>query len=182
MIGSNSMQKGFTLLEIIVAATIFAIVSSAISTLFLVGVKGQRSALATQNVIENTRLAFEQMSRQIRVAQRDETGSCTGDKKTTFDAGGATLTFLDSRGRCVTYQTAGNKIQMKQGSGAFFDLTSDDILVKSLEFEVSGRLATDGAQPKVTIFVEAEGSGAKSEDAVKIFLQTTSSVRNLDVP
>lgn len=182
MIGDKGMQKGFTLLEIIVAATIFAIASSAISALFLVGVKGQRNALATQNVVENTRLALELMSRQIRMAQRDETGSCVGEQKTTFNAGGAALTFLDSLGRCVTYQTAGNKIQMKQGSGAFLDLTSDDILVETLEFEVSGRLATDGVQPRVTMFLAAKASGTKPEDAVKILLETTASVRNLDVP
>lgn len=175
-------EEGFTLLEMIVAATIFAIVISIISALFLAGVRGQRSALATQNIIENTRLAIEQMSRQIRVAQRDEVGSCTGDARTTFNSGGVALSFIDSLGRCTTYQRSGGKIQMKQASGLFLDLTSDDIVINSLVFEVSGRSATDGVQPRVTIFLDAVSSGAKPEDAVKILLQTTSSVRNLDVP
>lgn len=176
------MKNGFTMLEVIVATTIFSIAVSSLSALFLVAVRTQRNVLAQQDLIDNTRYALEHMSRQIRMAKRDETGFCVGDANSSFTAGGNSLTFIDYRGDCLTYDTVGEKIRVKVGSATAIDLSSQNIRANSLYFEVMGRSAYDGQQPRVTIYLDAEASGATPETSPKILLQTTISARNIDTP
>jgi prepilin-type N-terminal cleavage/methylation domain-containing protein len=177
------MTRGFTLIEITVAATIFAIAMSAIASLFVASVRGQRNIVAHQNLADNTRVVLEQMSRQIRMAQRDESGSCTGEAGTTYTASGTNLKFIDYRGNCLTYEIFLTKIRMRQNTGrTFLDLTSDDIRVNRLNFDVRGRSSQDGEQPRVTIVIEAEAAGAIPETSPGIALETTVSPRNIDVP
>lgn len=181
----NNTNKGFTLLEMLVAATIFSIAIGSLSSLFVMGTRGQRNVFATQNLVSNTRYALEYMSRQIRMAQRDDNGSCTGTPRTTFAAAPSFLTFLDSKGNCVIYRKAGGKIEQDPGDGSNLALTSDDIQVLRLDFEVQGETAKDGLQPRVTVFIEADpvglgGLGAGAFPGIQ--LQTTVSTRNLDVP
>lgn len=173
-------MRGFTLIEIIVAMTIFSIAVGAISSLFVMSLRGQRNVIAQQNLADNTRFALEHMSRQIRMAQRDESGSCTGTAKSTYDIGGASLTFVDYTSNCLTYALSGGKIRMRPDTfKAFLDLTSDDIQVSSLNFDVNGRTAEDGEQPRVTISVNAQDANLNTAE---ILLQTTVSNRNVDVP
>ena len=177
------MKNGFTILEVIVATAVFSIAVSAISALFVVAVKTQRNVLAQQDLIDNTRYALEHISRQIRMARRDETGSCVGQSSYTFTASAPnTLTFIDYRGECLTYDVTGGRINIIINGGAPVDLTSDDILVNSLYFEVNGEWAYDVRQPRVTIYLDAEAAGATPESSPQILLQTTVSTRNIDTP
>lgn len=176
-------MRGFTLIEILVASTIFAIAVSSISALFVASLRGQRNIFAHQILADNVRSAFEQMSRQIRMAQRDEAGTCTGTAKSTYSAGGTSIQFIDHRGNCLAYQLLGTKMQARPNTAQpFLDLTSNDIKVTRLNFVVNGRLVTDAKQPKVTIIAEAEAVGQADGSAPRIILQTTISARNIDVP
>ena len=178
-------KDGFTLVEILVASAIFAVAVGAMMSVFVMSLKGQRNIRAQQNLIDNTRFATEYMSRQIRMAQRDEPGTCTGTAGTTYSAGGSSLTFIDYRnpGKCVTYGLSGTQILAQLDTGEpFVDMTSDDILVTNLEFVVQGRDKIDLEQPRVTIVLEAEAAGEAAESKPNIQLQTTISARNIDVP
>jgi prepilin-type N-terminal cleavage/methylation domain-containing protein len=176
------MNKGFTLLEVIVATAIFSMAVSSISALFMVAVRTQRNVLAQQDLIDNTRYALEHMSRQIRMARRDESKKCVGEAGYTFTAGGSSLKFVDYRGDCLTYDVEDGKIRLKLNKENPVDLTSDDIRVNSLNFEVIGRWAYDVEQPRVIIYLDAEAAGAMPESSPQILLQTTVSVRNIDTP
>jgi len=173
------MNRGFTLIEILVAMTIFSLAVGTMSSLFVMSLQGQRRIFAQQNLLDNTRFALEQMSRQIRMAQRDEDGSCTGSPRSTYSLGGVSLTFIDSQSNCRTYDVSGGIIRMRVGAGVFNNLTSDDINVERLDFDVRGREATDGEQPRVTIVVDAKDPNQQSSGIV---IQTTISARNIDVP
>lgn len=180
-------MRGFTLLEIIVAASVFSIAVATIVSFFMFGIRGQRNAVARQNLVENTRFAIEHMARQIRMAQRDENGTCVGvgASGSTFAVSGSSLTFLDYRtpSKCATYGLTDGKIVMRQDTeGAFLDLTSNDIFVDALEFILRGERKDDGVQPRVTIHIKAAASGGNLESAPALRLQTTISGRNLDVP
>ena len=180
------MKNGFTLLEIVVAASVFSIAVGAMVSLFMFAIQGQRNAIARQNLVENTRFAIERMARQIRLATRDESGSClgAGNDGSTFAFSGSSLTFLDYRNpaRCVTYDVQAGKIVMQQDAEDPVDLTSNDIIINNLEFTVQGERKDDGVQPRVTIFVGATASGGNPQTAPALKIQTTVSVRNLDVP
>lgn len=191
------MNKGFTLLEVIVATAIFSIVVSAISALFMGAVQTQRNVLAQQDLIDNTRYALEHMSRQIRMARRDGTGACVGTVDHTFTPTPAeeildSLTFIDYRGDCLTYSKTGGRIQLTIKkydaqssnflSGTPVDLTSGDIIVNALEFDARGEWAYDVQQPRVIIFLDAQAAGVKPESSPQILLQTVVSTRNIDTP
>lgn len=180
------MKNGFTLLEMIVAISIFSIVVGAMVSVFMSGIQGQRNAIAQQNLVENIRFAFDQMTRQIRMATRDDVGACLGEGTagSTFVSTGSSLTFLDSRNppRCVTYALVGGKIMMQTDPvEGFLDLTSDDIVVGDFQFVLAGEVKSDGEQPRVTIFIGATSAGGNPQSAPTLQIQTTISGRNLDV-
>ncbi|OGZ58664.1 MAG: hypothetical protein A2827_03360 [Candidatus Spechtbacteria bacterium RIFCSPHIGHO2_01_FULL_43_30] len=176
-------NKGFSLVEILVSLAVFSIVAIAIGGFFLMSVRGQRNTIARQNLIDNVRFAIEFMSRQIRLAQQDIAGSCTGSADSMFTESASDISFISYDGDCITYQLAGEKIQIRPDDGeSFSDMTSDDIIINSLEFTVDGRESDDGEQPRVTVIIEAETSGQRPEDNLSIEVQTTISARNIDVP
>jgi len=176
MIGNN--MRGFTLIELLVAMSIFTVAIVSASSLFIISLKGQRNIIAQQNLTENTRFVIERMSRHIRMAQRLDSSvppACPAD--VFFSAPGATLTFIDSNSECAQYRLSPGlppkKIQLRQGVGAWLDLTSNDISVNSLYFEVDGELPGDQIQPRVTIYIEADVPSDLPEGTPDIHLQTT---------
>jgi len=183
------MRNGFTLIELIVAVSIFSIAVSSLSALFVTGLRGQRSAIAQQNLVDNARFALERMARQIRMAQRDETGACTGvtTDRLTFKASASSLTFLDYRAppKCVRYELTSGKILMYPDLVlqplVSYEISSSDITVTQLEFLVQGGAASDGEQPRITMVFKAE-AGASPQALAKVQLQTTISARNVDTP
>ena len=69
---------------------------------------------------------------------------------------------------------------MRWQSGAEdLPLTSDDLEVTELKFEISGASQGDTFQPKVTMLFEIKKRGALDSPTLRI--QTTTSQRNLDV-
>lgn len=173
-------NKGFSLIEIIVAASIFAIVVASASSLFVVGIRGQRNAVSQKDLLDNLRFAMEVMTRQLRMAQQDgQGGACTGVARATYGGGGSTMSFIDYNRNCVTYRLDNGKIQARKGGGQFNDITSNDINITTLDFKLQGELVYDNEQPRVTIYIEAEDPN-NSEANIK--LQTMISGRNLDVP
>jgi len=175
-----NMNRGFTLIEILVATTVFSLALGAMSSLFVMSLQGQRSIFAQQNLVDNTRFALEQMSRQIRMARRDETGICTGSAGSTYSGGGASIIFIDPQSNCRTYDLSGGIIRMRLDTGQEFrNLTSNDINIERLDFDVRGQEATDGEQPRVTIVIDAKDP---NQHSAGIILQTTISARSVDVP
>lgn len=170
--------QGFSLIEILVAASIFTVAITAASSLFVAALEGQRHAIAQQNLLANLRFATEIMTRQIRMAQQDdESGSCTSIAKATYGGGGSNIRFVAYDGDCMEYSLdLGGRIVVQEGGGGFEEITSDDINVTLLNFDLQGELVDDNEQPRVTIFIEAADSG----EILK--LQTTVSGRNIDVP
>jgi len=176
------MNKGFTIIELLTAMSIFSIAIVTATSLFISAMRGQLNATAQQNLIENTRFVIEQMSRQIRMAQRFDSAVGTCPANIFFSDSGPTIKFIDYKGNCVEYRVSANKIQFNPGTGSFTDLTSDDIRVNNLYFLVEGRLPNDVKQPKVTIYINADVPSVLLGGSADIRLQTTISARNLDVP
>ena len=60
-------NKGFTLLELLVALAIFIIVSIIAASIFIVAVKNQRQAFLVQNIQDNARFIIERFSKEARM-------------------------------------------------------------------------------------------------------------------
>jgi len=71
-------QKGTTLIELVVVLAIFITVISTAITLFLAIVSQQSKVLAEQDFLNEISYMTDYISRAVRTAQKDTTGSCTG--------------------------------------------------------------------------------------------------------
>jgi prepilin-type N-terminal cleavage/methylation domain-containing protein len=157
--------KGFSLIEVMVSVTLFAIIILSTTQIFKMVVDGQRGAIAAQNVEESLKYFSEVTGKEMRMAQKNSDNFCSGipaDKifvvtpvNSTMDS----LSFKNRYGECVTYQLgsdiSGNqRFVIKRDSSLDF-ITPAKIRVDALHFIVSESAQT---QPIVTINLKAHAT------------------------
>ncbi len=177
-------ERGFTLIEMLVATAVFILVGGVALNLLVSSIGAQRSALESQTLVDQVSFVAEYMSRAIRQAEKNisnlhdclESGFNLNYE---VSGGGQILTFLDKDEICREFSLGGDAIRERRSGdhaaanfGAYIPLTSDDILVQDLRFLVEGEGQDDTIQPRVTFLIDAEG----------MKLQTTISQRRFDVP
>jgi prepilin-type N-terminal cleavage/methylation domain-containing protein len=184
------MKKGFTLVEILVAVTIFVMVISIVSMLFVQAIRGQRQNLAYQELLDQASYVMEYMSRSIRMARRSDV--CTGSPGFNYATsavlalpGAKCLRFENYKDECQYFCLNATKLVVATTTTTtvpalndFKDLTSSDLTVSSFSITSQGWQNSswgDDVQPLVTIFLKIEG---KEQASVQI--KTSISQRNLD--
>jgi len=164
---NKTLDRGFTLIEMIVSVSLFTVVSLiAIGALISIS-SANRKVNSLRTTMDNINFAMEVISRDIRTGT---SYSVTGNNKK--------MTFTDQGGIEVQYRHQGSSIQVKNGPGGFTDITSPEINVEDLSFYVVG-VGTDGRQPRVLITIR--GTAGVQDKVISTFnLQTTISQRSLD--
>lgn len=149
--------KGTSLLELLVAVTLFVVIILSATTIFKMVIDGQRNAISAQNVQENMRYAMEKMSKEIRMAQIAYRGSQPSDRdciqlfsdpdtavNKVFNlkgAGNDILYFKNKDEVCVAYFLESNRLKIKtrkvsNGSVAEDFITPSKTEVSNLKFYV----------------------------------------------
>ena len=168
MIGSNfKRQAGFTLVELIVAVGVFAAVVVAVSTIFTSVVNSQRKNVNNEEVLDNARFVLENMARAIRqsmITVPAVGGSASG------------ITINHPIKGVIAYSLDNGHIKENT-----VDLTSDSVFVDNLTFTVSGNSPSDGVQPRVTISISLRNKNQKPGTDTNINLQTTVTLRTLQI-
>jgi len=187
------MNKSYTLIEVLVAVSIFTIIIAA-PTGFLVGsLKGQQKALASQKLLDNTSYTLEYMSRTLRMAKKElsteSAAACLLEDSTILYGYNYQITRSETGLRFINYKEECQEFFLEQKrlkeskDGIENYLTSEDLEITSLKFKLSGESQTDNDQPRATLFLEIKGGkDLKDELRPLIKIQTTISQRNLDVP
>lgn len=178
-----SSHKGFTLIEVLVAAAIFGTLMVAVTGLFVSALRVERNILASKKVLGQISYATEYMTRALRMAEKDKTGSCVQDvpvgsgNYSNYEITANGIKFINAlqNSECHEFLLEGGQIKMQTPAGKLA-LTSTGITVDFLEFELSGETQSDNLQPFVTIYIEAH---TKESPALEV--QTSVSQRNLDV-
>ena len=179
------MNKSYTLIEVLVAVSIFTIIIAA-PTGFLVGsLKGQQKALASQKLLDNTSYTLEYISRALRMAKKELSApACLSQNGLNYEItqGGDGLKFINYKEECQEFFLEGTRLkESKDGIENY--LTSEDLEITSLKLKLSGQSQADTDQPRITLFLEIKGGkDLKDELRPLIKIQTTISQRNLDVP
>lgn len=155
-------NKGFTLIEIIVAVGVFAVVMTVSLGAFLNLIDIQGKAESFRKINGNLNYAMEAMTRDIRAGYGYS--SC----------GSGCFSFIDSTGALVTYRLTSGYITR---NGVM--MTSDDVNITNLSFLIRGTIPNDDVQPMVTIKINGE-SGVKTKQKTTLNMQTTVSQRKLD--
>ena len=165
-------EKGFTLVEMIVAVSIFTVVMFVSVGALLAIADANRKANALRTVMDNLNFAMESMSRSIRTGKDYACGPSANCPQ-----GGPSIAFTDQNNVRVVYDyNAANKsITVQKDGGIPQAITSPEVQIDSLTFYVTG-VGPDGKQPKVTVSVSGT-AGLQEKIKTGFSIQTTISQR-----
>jgi len=194
------MNKGLTLVELLVSISIFSMLVVGLINIFVVAMDAQASVLQNQEILNQASYAIEYMDRSLRMALLDEDGGCTGTANTNYGTSGGVL-FLafdttvplpDAYNgyRCKKFYLENNILkEMKSStdSAAQFpasgtELTSSKLKMTSLFLSVTGDPGDFTNQPLVTLTMYIESNSARRLNPIpSMILQTSISQRNLNI-
>lgn len=183
-------NKGYTLIEILVAIGIFTTVIAAPTGFFVIALKGQQKALASQEVLDETSYVLEYVSRALRMAKkelnRDNPCLTNGygfNYETTQAGNGIRFNTYDGDCKEIFWDTGEKNLKERKNEGEVIPLTSDELEINSFKIGPSDSWKQDDSQqPKVTLYLEVKGVRVASPELQPVLkIQTTISQRNLDV-
>lgn len=181
-------NKGYTLIEILVAMSIFTIVVASPTGFLISFLKQQQRALAMQELTDNISYNLEYMSKALRMATKDnEDGNCLPSDHLNYEItiNGNGIKFNDYNQDCKEFYLEDGKLYEIILPGDPVALTPDSIIVTSFKVKGMGleepAVGANRIQPRVTIFLEAKGEVISDPDLEPIIkTQTTISQRNLN--
>ncbi len=168
-------NKGFTLIEMLIAVLIFSLIIGAGIGLFFSALKLQKSNLAYRQLLNQAGYISEYLSRAVRMAKKDKISCIDGSN---FQESETSLKFATYNDECWRFFLENSRLKMEKNGEEYF-LTSDDFEILSLKFVVAGDEAGDELQPRVTMLMDIRAKGEGSQPRLRI--QTTVSQRNLDM-
>ncbi|MBI5405774.1 prepilin-type N-terminal cleavage/methylation domain-containing protein [Candidatus Kaiserbacteria bacterium] len=169
-------RRGYTLVELIVAVGLFALVMLLTSGAYLVMIGLNRQAQGIATGIDNLSFALESMTRDIRTGTGyncDNAGDCSG---------GGSFSFRNQAGEQVTYDLSDSALRKTVGATRSI-LTDPSVTVSSLKFYASGTARASGGdtrQSRVTLIVS--GTVATGPGATRSFVvETGATMRGSDL-
>ena len=142
--------------------------------------------MASQELYDNVSYTLEYISRALRMAKKDLTGSCiTANMNYATTTDGKGIAFKNYKGECQEFywDTIDNRLKETSGKGTGIPLTASSIEVVSFVLGGEDTWSQDDAyQPKVTLFLKIKGKrGTLPELQPTMKIQTSVSQRNLDI-
>ena len=175
----TKMKRGFTLIELMVAVSIFIVVMT-ISMGSIINVfDANRKSRSLKTVLNNLNLAVESMSKEMRFGRNYHCSSGTVTIPQNCPSGDTLMSFLSSDGVQITYRVSGQTIEKKIGGETYIAVTAPEIIIDDLVFYTIGAGASDSLQPKVLIKIKSHAGAAESQS--DFTLQTLISQRTLDI-
>lgn len=189
--------KGFTLIEIMVSVSIFAIIMLMVSSSIYAVFDSNGKSQSLRAVMDNLNLSLESMTRTIRFGRNYHCDlNVSGTAPNNCASGASSMQLTNSGGSQVIYQlctTGSNAGRVARSNdcvnGPF--ITGSDVTISKLMFYVLGTTqyvagagtcpgSNDCLQPRVVIVLEGY-AGSKLTSRSSFSLQTTISQRLVDV-
>lgn len=168
---------GFSLLEIIVATALFSTTIISAVEIFSLVLSAQRNAIASKNLQEDIRYAFEAIAKEVRMARINNGNCATVGENKIYDlgsSGGTELYFKNYHDECVKYSLENNRLKIERGANAGY-ITPDEVKINSLKFIVHDNYPVD--QSSATMVMDVETIVGKKVDTQRMLIQTTLSSR-----
>ncbi len=162
-------NSGFSLIELMVAVTLFSIVVVISMGAIFTIVDSNKKAQSLKSVMNNLNFAFESMTRSIKTAKSISSPD---------DSCASSISFTDVDDNSVQYSrdTSGSSGKIKKNSSS---ITASEVNIENLKFCVQGKDLNDGEQARV--LVQVSGSVESNSRVSSDFeLQTVVSLRKID--
>lgn len=157
-------NKGFTLIELIIALAIFSLVIVSMASIAVSMIKSQRKTFTMQNIQEPARYILESMSKEIRMS---EINWVSGDN--------LTLNITNDKNENVDYRFIADRLR-RQVDGSGWQNLSPITLELTGSFYISKSSFPDRAI--VTVTMQIKSTETKAEKQAEIYLQSTISQRS----
>ncbi len=161
----RKFTTGFTLVEVMIAFTIFGILAGVITGMLLTVFRSHLFIFNTLNSQANLRFLLETMTREIKE------GRGLG-----FDADTNTLSFTNKDGQQVGYYLE-NSMVLRVENNEILPITSQDLIVE--KFDVAGCLQNPSCQPSATLLFKVRPKTNPQNSS--FYLQTTITQRRTGV-
>ncbi len=180
---TRASQKAYTLVELLVSVSIFAIVMLGATTAYLSFISYNRQAQTTATVINTLFFAVDGAARDIRAGSGY---TCSGGCSS---SGNNAITFTDASACTVTYSKVSNAIvRTVSGSGCTaltnVAITDPSVTVSTLLFYVRGTAtyaSGDRVQPMATIVIKGSATVPNSTTQIPFQIETGATQRLPDL-
>jgi len=181
---TKTNSKGLTIVELLVAVTLFSVIVAIVSDIFLVTFQSQRRSLAFETIFDQTSFLMEYMSRSLRMARRElSVPECFSSDNLNYEItrSGRGIKFVNSDNVCQEFflDVSTSRLKEKKATQEQF-LTSTDSQVIAFGINLLGQDQGDDLQSRVTFSLTLKRKGAKPESEPSLTVQTTLSQRRLD--
>jgi len=167
---SKFQDRAFTIIELLVAMTLFLVLMAVAAGSFVKTMRTQRAIVALMAVNDNASLTIEQIAREMR----------TGYHFSRISAG---IQFVNAYNMVVSYRLKDGVIERGTTNPSLLTtyekVTADNIKVTNFHFELFGENYGDGLQPRITIAMSVS-SANDFLGGISTNIQTTVSSRILD--
>jgi type II secretory pathway pseudopilin PulG len=180
----NLNKRGFTLVEMLVAVSLFIIVVSISIGALLSILDANRKTRTSKTVVDNLNLSIEDMTRVVRFSTNYYCGVSNNLSEFRDCSNGGNAISVSSSGDRVVYSWAGTEndpIRKSENGGVTYtNITAPEVKIEHLRFYVLGSDSSDVKQPYVVAVISGYvGSDATTKSTFSI--QTLMSQRALDI-
>jgi prepilin-type N-terminal cleavage/methylation domain-containing protein len=188
---SLTQKRGFSLIEMMVAVALFAVVMIVSTGALLALIDATRKAQALQSVMNNLNIALDGMVRNIRMGHayhcgnlgtRTDPRDCpNGDVLFAFEAFGGKTNLANDQ-RVYWFDPVTKRIYKSvDGGSTGFAITAPEVQIEDMKFYVFGTTVADDKQPKVVITVRGTAGAEKIKTRTTFSIQATATQRVLDL-
>ena len=174
----NKQQKGFTLIEAVVATAVFAFVVSSVIGVYLSTFRLDRKTRAQRAVTQNARFILEYLAKEVRNGTINYPSYPSGIVPSNPDL------YVENQANELEKFFLNNQNMQLTKNGSTTNLNSSGVKVTNLKFYISPTgdpytvAKTYNQQPRVTVVMELTSNyGTKAGETVKLNFQDTFTVR-----
>ena len=166
-------NKGFTLIEALVAIAIFIGISTTLAQIISLSIQNQVNVVGMQNTLTQASFAIDKIGKELRMAKQDEAGICV-DKGKSYKIEDSSIAFLHLKQKEEEEEESVvcKKFELKEGKIKEYidsDVKGVNITGEAIEIEALKFYMPDNEEnPRVTISIETKDG---------LLLQTTVSQR-----
>lgn len=160
--------RGFTLVELLVAVTVFSTAITVAAGIFVGGMRTQYQLIREIGVNNSVNLALEQLARDVRTGYL-------------FSTGGDTLQFSGRGDRAIVYRKSDTRLVRSVGGAGEESVTSDNVEIVRLVFSIGTRSDALCDPWAVTVLMDVRPRGSSAITMVQTTVASRILPADLDI-